>query len=108
MIFANSWEVTLISLNSIVVNGFTKKSPFLRPSLSTFFLINNVSTTEFTLKYLFLYHFFRLALTFDAVDNIGCINLTAFNDNVAKLFGNTIDALYAHTTYVRNVSIHFV
>ncbi|CAO2822807.1 unnamed protein product [Amaranthus hypochondriacus] len=40
----------------------------------------------------------RLALTFDAVDDTDSINLTAFNDDVAKLFGKTIDALYAPTT----------
>ncbi|CAO2825442.1 unnamed protein product [Amaranthus hypochondriacus] len=40
----------------------------------------------------------RLALTFDAVDSTGSINLTAFNDDVANLFGKSIDALYAPAT----------
>ncbi|CAO2832286.1 unnamed protein product [Amaranthus hypochondriacus] len=40
----------------------------------------------------------RLALTFDVVDDTDCINLTTFNDDVAKLFGKTIDVLYAPTT----------
>ena len=47
-------------------------------------------------------HLFTLALTFDEVDSTGCINLTAFNNNFAKLFGKTINALYAPTTYVSN------
>ncbi|CAO2814081.1 unnamed protein product [Amaranthus hypochondriacus] len=39
----------------------------------------------------------RLAITFDAVDSTSCTNLTTFNDDVAKLFGKPIDALYAPT-----------
>ena len=45
-------------------------------------------------------HFFRLALSSDAEDNTGTINLTAFNDNVARLFQRTISELYAPDTSV--------
>lgn len=54
-------------------------------------------------------HLFNLVLTLDAVDSTGCINLTAFNSDVAKLFVKTIDALYVPTTYVSNeIHVHFV
>ena len=62
----------------------------------------------FLASYFFFLSHCRLALTFDVVDNTGCINLTAFNNDVAKLFGKSIDDLYAPTTYVRILNLRFL
>ena len=56
-------------------------------------------------KQFFVLSSIRLALSFDAHDSTSSIQLTAFNDTIAELFGKTIDELYSPVTNVRQKSL---
>ena len=81
-----------------------KKESIAKPRLVHIFICTSLSIENSHIQFLLLSSI-RLALTFDAHDSTGSIQLTAFNDTIAELFEKTIDELYSLATYVREKSL---